>query len=209
MARRITTLLVAAAVAVAFPAAAGADGDPASDVLLGANVFYPYSPVVSPSIEEALNTETAAAAKAGFPVKVALIAAPTDLGVVPSLFGQPQRYADFLEQEISFLSKRHLLVVMAAGYGTQGLSRPAAAAVTRLPPPAGKPTDDLARAAISAVAKITAAEGHPLQNVPGVTKTSSGGSSTGLILGLAAAAVLIAAAAAALTLKRRRTQSQR
>jgi hypothetical protein len=37
------------------PAAARADGDPASDVLLGENVFYPYSPPVSTSLQQTLN----------------------------------------------------------------------------------------------------------------------------------------------------------
>ena len=45
---------------------------------------------------------TAKAKAEGFPVKVALIAAPTDLGVIPDLFGKPQPYAQFLDQEISF-----------------------------------------------------------------------------------------------------------
>ena len=69
--------------------AALADGDPASDTLLGENVFYPYSPTVPATVQKSLNSETAVAAKAGFPIKVALIASPIDLGVIPSLFGKP------------------------------------------------------------------------------------------------------------------------
>jgi len=114
-----------------LPAGAIADGDPASDVLLGENVFYPYRPVVSGSLQRTLNTEAAAAAKAHFPIKVALIASPVDLGVIPDLFGKPQKYADFLDQEISFQVKQPLLVVMASGYGVQGLSPSATAAVAR------------------------------------------------------------------------------
>ena len=71
-----------------------------------------------------LNAETAAAKRAGFPIKVALIASPVDLGVIPDLFGKPQQYADFLDQEISFQGKQPLLVVMAAGYGVAGSDRP-------------------------------------------------------------------------------------
>ena len=45
MARRFASLLTALLLAAALvPAAASADGDPASDVLLGENVFYPYTP---------------------------------------------------------------------------------------------------------------------------------------------------------------------
>ena len=44
-------VLLVAAVTVSYPAVAFADGDPASDVLLGDNVFYPYSPAVPRSVQ--------------------------------------------------------------------------------------------------------------------------------------------------------------
>ena len=160
--------------ALLAPAAARADGDPASDTLLGENVFYPYEPPVAASAQRTLNAETAAAKKAGFPLKVALIAAPTDLGVIPDLFGKPQQYADFLDQEISFQGKQPLLVVMAAGYGLQGLSELATNAGRGLRPPAGKTSTDLATAAITAVQKLAAASGHPLKGVPGVDGSNAG-----------------------------------
>ena len=92
--RAAATLSALAALRCCGPRAARADGDPASDVLLGENVFYPYAPPVSPALQKTLNAETAAAKAAGFPLKVALIAAPVDLGVIPDLFGKPQQYAD-------------------------------------------------------------------------------------------------------------------
>jgi MYXO-CTERM domain-containing protein len=179
------------------PAGALADGDPASDVLLGENVFYPYTPAVPAPIQKTLNAETAAARRSGDPVKVALIASPIDLGVIPDLFGKPQKYAEFLDQEISFRAKQPLLVVMSTGFGVQGLSAPGSAAVSRLAKPAGKTSGDLAQAAITAVARISAAAGHPITGVPGVTDSSaqSGGSSTvPIIAGLAGAAVIVLAA---------------
>ena len=118
--------------AALVPAGAIADGDPASDVLLGENVFYPYSPPVSAPLQKSLNATTAAAKRAGFPIKVALIASPVDLGVIPDLFGKPQKYAEFLDQEISFRGKQPLLVVMPAGYGVQGLSPSATSAAASL-----------------------------------------------------------------------------
>ncbi len=138
MRARAATLLclLVAGVAVA-PALARADGDPASDVLLGQNVFYPYQPTVSASLQKALNAETAAAARAHFPIKVALIESRVDLGVITQLFGKPQQYAKFLDQEISYPSPQPLLVVMAGGYGTQALPPAARAAVSGLRPPAG------------------------------------------------------------------------
>jgi hypothetical protein len=127
-------------------------------------------------------------------LKVALIATPADLGVIPALFGKPQKYADFLDQEISFQGKQRLLVVMAAGYGVQGVSGPAKLAAGSLRPPTGKTSTDLAQAAIGAVAKLASASGHKLPGVPGVRSSSSGGSSTVLVIVLAAAAVVVAAA---------------
>ena len=77
--------------------------------------LYPYQPAVSQQMQQALNARTAAAKRSGFPIKVALIATPVDLGVIPDLFGKPQKYAAFLDQEISFRTKQPLLVVMKTG----------------------------------------------------------------------------------------------
>jgi hypothetical protein len=209
--RRATALALALALAAGLvaamlaPAVARADGDPASDVLLGANVFFPYTPPVATGIQKTLNVETAAASHAKFPIKVALIASPVDLGVIPDLFGKPQKYADFLDQEISFQTRQPLLVVMSAGYGVQGIHGPARLAVATLPRPAGGTTNDLARAAITAVAKLASASGHPIRGVAGIPQgPSSGGSSTTpIVIALAAAAVLTAAVLVAL--RRRQT----
>lgn len=204
MARRLASLLAAVILAGALtPAWAQADGDPASDTLLGQNVFYPYSPPVPRATQNTLNAATAAAKKAGLPLKVALIASPVDLGVIPELFGKPQDYAKFLDKEISFQRTQPLLVVMPAGYGTQGVSAKAAAAVNALPKPNGKTSTALAQAATAAVAKIAAADGHPLKGVPGASSDASngGGSTTPLLIGLIVAAVVVAGA---LILLRRR-----
>jgi hypothetical protein len=185
-------LLLAGAV-LALPALAAADGDPASDTLLGQNVFYPYSPPVARAAKVQLDQQTAAAKRAGFPIKVALIGAPTDLGTVPSLFGKPQAYAKFLDQEISFQGPQPLLVVMAAGYGVQGVRAPGSLAVSALPKPAGTTSTDLARAAQAAVAKLASASGHALKS-EGSSANSGGGGSTVLLIALFLAAIVVAAA---------------
>jgi hypothetical protein len=155
MVRRLASLLIAVLLVGAMaPAWAGADGDPASDVLLGENVYYPYSPPVPKAVQDNLNAATAAAKKAGLPIKVALIATAVDLGVIPELFGKPQSYAEFLDKEISFNGPQPLLVVMPAGYGLQGVNAKAAAAVKSLAPPEAKTSTALARAALVAVGKI-------------------------------------------------------
>jgi hypothetical protein len=196
MRRRLAAAMLAVLAALALvPAGALADGDPASDVLLGENVFYPYSPPVSGALQQSLNQATAAAKKAGFPIKVALIASPVDLGVIPDLFGKPQKYADFLVQEISFQTKQQLLVVMPAGFGSAGLGGAATAAVAKLTPPSGKTSDDLARAALPVISKLAAAAGHPIS---GGSPGGGGAGSTVLLIALIVAALAVAAVLLAL-----------
>lgn len=181
----VTVLLLPAALA-------RADGDPASDMLLAQNVFYPYQPTVSSALQKELNAATAAAAREHFPIKVALIESKIDLGVITQLFGKPEAYARFLDQEISYPSPQPLLVVMAAGYGTQGLPAGAQAAVPSLRPPAGSGSDSLAEAALSAVRTLARADGHPLP-VAG-SGASAGRPTAEIVIGLAVVAILSATA---------------
>ncbi|HEY1521930.1 MAG TPA: hypothetical protein VGF70_02880 [Solirubrobacteraceae bacterium] len=171
-----------------------ADGDPASDVLLGANVFYPYTPPVASGLQRTLNGETAAAARAHFHLKVALIDGPFDLGVVPQMFGNPQEYARFLDQELRLFLGPHppLLVVMPGGYGAQGLPGPATTAVSSLTKPSGRQSDDLARAAIAAVPKLAAAAGHPISAAERSGSDSGSGAGTWALVILALAAIILA-----------------
>jgi len=210
----IAACAVSAVVLAAAPPAARADGDPASDMLLIENVFYPFSPPVAPALERTLNAETAAAKRAHFPIKVALIASPTDLGAIPSLFAKPQQYADFLDQEISFGGKQLLLVVMPNGYGMQGLTPSGTAAAAKLAPPAGRASDDLARAAIVAVAKLAAAAGHPVAGIPGASGAGGGGGGGGSGGGAAAVGVgllaflAVVASAGVLSFRHRRARAR-
>jgi hypothetical protein len=219
--RSRTTAALTAVLLALWAAPALGDGDPASDVLLGQNVFYPYSPPVSTALQRSLNAETAAAAKAGFPIKVALIDGPTDLGVIPELFGKPQKYADFLDQEISFQNRQLLLVVMPAGYGVQGLPKGATTAAAQLPKPSGKVSNDLANAALAAVPRLAAAAGHPIKGFnehgsasgsgsgSGSGSAGSGGSNTGrTILLIVLILAVIATAGALVAVRRRRSVAQ-
>jgi hypothetical protein len=209
--RLALALALVLALTAALPRPAGADGDPASDVLLGVNVFYPYTPPVAGSLQKSLDAETAAAKQAGFPLKVALIESPVDLGVVPDLFGRPQKYADFLDQEISFRTKQPLLVVMAAGYGVQGLGTWAQGVVASLPKPTGRTSNDLARAATVAVARLAGAAGYRIPRVPGVPGGPSAGgggaAGGGIVPALVALAAVVAAALAVVTVRRRRARA--
>ena len=207
---RVTAVLVAAllglaGVAATAPAPARADGDPASDVLLGESVFYPYTPPVTAATTRQLNAATAAASRAHFKIKVALIASPVDLGVIPDLFGKPQKYADFLIQEITFTGTRQpLLVVMKTGYGVAGVSPAVAAAAAALPKPSGSSSEALAQAALAAVPKLSAAAGHKLGPITVAPASHSGGGSgpnVALLVVLVGVALL---AAGALVLLRQR-----
>ena len=169
--RSVRTLAATVFVVLVSGTAARADGDPASDVLLSQNVFYPYAPAVSPSVQNRLNASAAAGCRARVPIKVALIASRADLGAVPSLFEKPQGYAEYLEQELSSTGKQPLLVVMGTGYGSAGLAPPAQRAVASLRKPESGRSDDLARAATSAVLRIAALDGHPITDAPGAACT--------------------------------------
>ena len=205
---RLISVLAAGILALALVSAgfARADGDPASDVLIGESVFYPYSPAVSAVLQSRLNAEAAAAAHAHFPIKIALIGSPPDLGAIPVLFDKPQQYAKFLEQEISFLGHTpQLLVVMPDGYGVQGLNPAATAAVASLPRLAGHQTDDLASAAITAVRVLAAADKHPIKpSDPSSTGGNGDHSATLLVIVMALAAVGVAASVLVLRAQARR-----
>lgn len=193
--RAIRILALIAALAVPIPASALADADPASDMLPSENVFYPYY-AVSGKLQGVLNAATTAAHRAGFPIKVALIQEPEDLGALPSLFNKPQTYADYLYRELGAFIGIHppLLIVMPDGYGVQGMSHAVAARATTLHRPPGSQSDDLARAAITAVGTLAAAAGHPIR-VSGVPRAAvqNGGhvstAVTAIIFGLIAVAI--------------------
>ena len=174
-----------AALAVLAPALARGDSDPASDFLPTQNVFLPYSPRVSAPLVRDLQTITTLSAKAGYKIKIAIIASPTDLGGVPNLFNQPVQYASFLGREISFNGKQPLIVVMPVGIGTFEAGPKAASAVAGIK--VGSGSDGMARAAIDAVMKLASAAGHPIHGFKpsaGGSGGSGSGGSSALIFGV-------------------------
>ena len=200
MAKRLVALVVVT-VCLGAPSLARANGDPASDYLLTQNVFLPFTTKIDQTSVKRLNALLAAAKAQGFPIRVALILSPSDLGTAFSLFGQPEKYVRFLGLELSFVYRGRLLVVMPNGYGfaVKGDPNPKASAVlTKLSPPGRDATKEV-DAAIVAVQKLAAAEGRHLA-VPKV----SGGSSSRDRLTIAAAATAGIALIAAIVLYRRR-----
>jgi hypothetical protein len=193
-----------AALAAAAPAAL-ADADPPSDVLLLQSVYYPYQPPVSDKLRRTLDSVVAQAKKAGYPVKVAMVASQVDLGAIPQLFGRPAEYAPFLGREIAFKSKDPLLVIMPAGIATYNVSAKAQQAIQGIKVDASKQSDGLVAAAIEAVPKMATASGHPVAAVPvpSTGKDKKGGGDTSPLIVFGAPVLLVALAALVAALRRR------
>jgi hypothetical protein len=174
-------LAVGAALLLAAPGVAYANGDPASDVLLQAKVYFPTQRV-SAGAANSLKAVVQKANAKGYPIRVALIKDETDLGTVPNLLNQAQKYAEFLAPEIRFAYKGDLLVVMPTGLGvTQTDETPAPAnAVEGMQVEAGGSPDGLAQTAEEAVTKLSAAAGHPL--VAAKKSSGGGGAAAGIIV---------------------------
>jgi hypothetical protein len=197
LARRAALLVLLAV--LSFPAAAAANGDPASDYLLGQSVFLPFNAKIDSGAVERLREVIAGADKAGFKIKVALIATRYDLGTAFSLYGQPQRYAEFLGLELSFVYRDRLLVVMPSGYGFAVSGEPEARfnrVLKSLPEP-GRGATKQANAATTAVRRLASSAGYDIV-VP-----KNGGSETRDRVVIAAAAVAVLALIAAVLLLRR------
>ena len=155
---RVRRGLIALVLLLVFTQSARADGDPASDVLLVQNVFLP-DPPPSATASSALEREVKAAYARGFRIKVAVIAAESDLGSVPSLFGKPGDYAKFLGLELRLYYVGPLLIVMPAGYGIYdgGRSTAAERKVLDGAEPSGSSADELTSSAATIVHRLVAA----------------------------------------------------
>jgi hypothetical protein len=181
-------------------AAALADIDPASDVLLQEDVFYPYDPKVCPQLQDQLNKLTADAKDAGYPIKAALIETSSDLGGASALF-DPDRYAPFLYKEIGNQIDGPVLIAMPGGFGMA--PRPPEARVLRdLEIPDDADSDELARATLRAIPKLAEAAGKDVKQSKISSACSKEGGSGAMIVLVPVA--LLALTAAAIALGRRR-----
>jgi hypothetical protein len=181
-----------------------ADGDPASDILLGSTAFLPQDANIPQKDQAELIAITKEARAQGVPVRVAIISSKFDLGSVPELFNKPQQYAQFLAAEIAFVYKGRLVVVMPKGLGAYWTKHsahfPGADQVRKLVPAAGGA--GLAAAGSTATQKLALAAGKkltPPSDTSGGSSSSSGshgGSSsvTWIVLGAGLALIVLAAA---------------
>jgi hypothetical protein len=197
-------VLVVLAAAISLPLAAAqraaADADPASDILLGSQIFYPYQPQVSPALQKQLGQTLSGLKANGMNLKVAIIQSPVDLGALPNIFGKPQQYADFLDKEISFNAPQPLLVVMPSGFGIAHAGP--ASALQGLKIDAAQESNGLAQAAIQAVQRIAKANGKSTTGGSSGSSGSSGGSSSLITFGIPIVVILLGVVAA-LYLRRR------
>jgi hypothetical protein len=166
-------VLIATCVAVPL---ARADGDPASDYLITQQDFLPLSVSYSTSIGGQLTDLLNDSKLKNFPLKVAVIARPDDLGSVPSLFGTPEQYASFLGQEDYYFFKDELLVVMPQGYGlykASGVPAGDKRVLAKLAPPHVTSGDGLIEAAERAVRALAARRDLTLAAKPVSKSTAS------------------------------------
>ena len=210
LARAVLAVSLAAAVFAVAAAAALADGDPASDVLLFQPAFFPYA-APSDSARAELRGAVAAARQAGYTIRVAVIQSRRDLGANPELYAQPQLYAKFLDAELRSAGYfGALAVVMPQGFGvapggalTHGGKRfdarpigPLLRAIEPLQPPRSTDPDQLTLAGVTAVKRVAAAAGHPIKGPIGKVEpagsASSGSGSSFTSIGLAGGLVLAA-----------------
>lgn len=164
---------VLVAVLLCLPAPAHANGDPASHYLIGESRFLPFNTEIDSDAVERLDGVLREADEAGFKIKAALIASPYDLGTAFSLFRKPQRYAEFLGVELSFVYPGRLLIVMPNGFGYAVNGEPDARAsrvLERIPPPGRNATRE-AEGAIRAVIRLAAAAGHKVVVPKGASET--------------------------------------
>jgi hypothetical protein len=168
-------VLVVALAALTGAQVARADGDPASDVLYTDRVFFPYSVGTSKSARETLLSTVAASERAGYPIRVALIAGTADLGAVTVLWTKPRKYAAFLSLELSFVYTGPLLIVMPSGFGFAHYKQKTVreyAALSTVRVVAGQ--DGLATTAVNAVRVLAARSGHPIAGAGAASSRSTG-----------------------------------
>lgn len=206
--RARTLLVVLCLLFVAVPAAR-ADGDPASDYLLGMKTFIPPDAGLSKAQTNAVNGVVTTALKRGYQIRVAVIATRYDMGSVGVLYGKPRLYARFLGQELAFVYKGRVLVVMGAGLGIarDGKAVPKAQAILDGFPAPGTSATSLADAAIRAVIRLAGANGV---HVPASAAPSSGSPSANTDrVAIAVGGVLLVAVAALPYFRRRLMRARR
>ncbi|MGO9899398.1 MAG: redoxin domain-containing protein [Solirubrobacteraceae bacterium] len=186
--RSLTTLLAVVLCACAgtlalspLTSSARADGDPGSDVLVNQNLFFGYDAGVTVPEQVEMGKLLDTASKAGFPVRVAIIAHADDLGSITPLWLKPADYATFLGIELSDAYTQLLLVVMPDGFGINWPGHDAAPAYRLLSGIAIRPgAAGLTDATLSAVQRLVAGDGVKLALPAGAQSVAGRPGSSGV-----------------------------
>jgi hypothetical protein len=198
-------LLVALALFCVLGGTARADGDPASDYLLGTQVFIPFDLKLPKASQQQLTSLVHDANASGYTIRVALIGSAYDMGSVTSLWRKPKPYAKFLGAELTFVYKNRLLVVMPNGFGFNRPGHPSTKEYATLSKiKIGPGATGLLTAAQSGVQQLAAASGVKIKR----TSDSSGGHSMAhdrIVIILGAVALLGVAIVLRLLLRRKGT----
>jgi hypothetical protein len=200
---------VALALLVVVPLAR-ADGDPASDWLLQRLLFTPPDTAISSGDAARLSALLQSARRQGYTLHVAVVPTRYDMGAVTVLFNRPHDYAPFLSQELYFLYRGRVLVVMPKGFAIARNGKPdlqEQRVLDRLAAPGAARGSDLAAATETAVRALARNAGITV-SAPAVH--AGGGSSTArdrVVIGVVAA--LLAAAGLTWAVWRRRGRPRR
>ena len=192
----VLALLVVACVCAGT---ARADGEPASDYLIGQQVFLPFDAKIPQSKQREVIALVRSVNASGYKIRVAIIWSTYDLGAIVSLWKKPQVYARFLGAELQFIYKQRLLIVMPNGFGFNFPRHTTAneeALLAKIPitaTPVG-----LVDAAETAVQQLAAASGVKVKPVA----AAKGGHGTAIVI-LAIAGALAVAVLLRLALRRR------
>ena len=147
-------------------------------MLVFQNLFVGSDAGVSVTQQAQLGELLTDAARAGFPIRVAIIANRFDLGAVTALWQKPQSYARFLGLELSLSYKQRLLVVMPDGFGFNLPGHGSASAYRVLGKiPIGAGGTGLLNAAQTGVRSLAAASGVKL-SAPARATAAGAASST-------------------------------
>lgn len=181
--RLASALAAAAALALAYPSAAAAHGNPLAEALSSDVIALPTT-AEQPRAEtvDGLRTVVDAARKGGTRMRVAIVASPADLAESANLYGYPEETATYLGRDLGTHNltvaggaPEPVLVVMPGGMGSMGLSPEASRAVRQIEMPPDPSADDLVSAGGYGVQEIMRADGRPIDERFGAPDSGTGG----------------------------------
>jgi hypothetical protein len=193
--------------ALALAPLAHAHGDPTTEYLKVRQFFVPSDVTAPAAKKQRLAAVVAGANRAGFKIRVGLVASSYDLGAVPQLYGKPRAYVRFVSEELSNEAGYHgrVLVVMPDGFGFAWWKHPNVreyAVLDKIPIRHGGV--GMVDAATRGVQRLAADAGVEFTPAPQVTRTAQRNERDRISVIVAAVAALAFVGLAREALRRRR-----